>query len=461
MAQIFKEGEMKVRPDVYYRYSNKGKNDSVGAVDGISALVMQAPWGPIGEVKVFTKVSDIKETYGECDGSKMAEAMFEEGARTIYAYRTGDTGGAKGTLTQGENVVITAKYEGDFPIKVKVQKQPGDETKQCFVIVDGAVKESFFFDAVGEEEAAVLADVLQSSAYITMEGGKTGAVAEFEQALTGGSDPSVTGDGYVEGFYALEPYYYNVICCDTIAEGIQNLLHEYIDEAVKVGKFPIGVVGGDTTAAFNERKNKAAGFNDEQIAFIGNAYADPDGNAVPSIMAVARLAGAIAATPSNKSIVHRAIKGAIDVPEKFTNIQYEEAILSGMILFSKSSDGQIWFDSGVTTLVAPDETQDAGWKKLKRTKVRNELMHRLDVIMERLIGKVNCDDNGIADVLQAGMGLLKDMAREKKILDGATFTLDGENPKTSDSAWFIVEADDIDSLEKIYLHYRFSNMPTA
>ena len=58
-------------------------------------------------------------------------------------------------------------------------------------------------------------------------------------------------------------------------------------------------------------------------------------------------------------------------------------------------------------------------------------------------------------------GLLKDMAREKKILDGATFTLDAENPKTSDSAWFVVEADDIDSLEKIYLHYRFSNMPTA
>ncbi len=79
-------------------------------------------------------------------------------------------------------------------------------------------------------------------------------------------------------------------------------------------------------------------------------------------MAAARLAGAIAATPSNKSIVHRAIKNAIDVPEKFTNAQYEEAILSGMILFSKSSDGQIWFDSGVTTLVAPDENQDAGWK---------------------------------------------------------------------------------------------------
>lgn len=461
MAQIFKEGEMKVRPDVYYRYSNKGKNDNVGAVDGINALVMQASWGPVGEVKAFSKAAEVKEVYGNCDAALMAEAMFEEGASSIYIYRAGGTGGAKGSLKQGENVVITAKYEGDYPIKVKVQKQPGDEVKQCFVIIDDTVKETFFFDAVEEGEATALAEALKSSAYITMEGGKTGAVAEFEQTLTGSVDPSVTGDGYVEGFYALEPYYYNVICCDTIAEGVQNLLHEYIDEAVKVGKFPIGVVAGDTTATFNERKAKAAGFNDEQIAFMGNTYADPDGNSAPPILAAARLAGAIAATPANKSIVHRAIKNASDVPEKFTNAQYEEAILAGMILFSKSSDGQIWFDSGVTTLVKPDDTQDAGWKKLKRTKVRNELMHRLDVIMERLIGKVNCDDNGIADVLQAGMGLLKDMAREKKILDGATFTLDAENPKTSDSAWFVVEADDIDSLEKIYLHYRFSNMPTA
>ena len=88
----------------------------------------------------------------------------------------------------------------------------------------------------------------------------------------------------------------------------------------------------------------------------------------------------VSATPSNKSIVHRAIKNASDIPEKFTNSQYEEAIQGGVILFSKNSDGQIWFDSGVTTLTILDENQDAGWKKLKRTKVRNELMHRLDPV---------------------------------------------------------------------------------
>jgi len=87
-------------------------------------------------------------------------------------------------------------------------------------------------------------------------------------------------------------------------------------------------------------------------------------------------------------------------------------------------------------------------------------MRRLHVAMEKKIGKVNCDSDGIADVIQTGIRVLNDMAREKKIMQGGIFTLDTENPQTSDSAWFIVEVDDIDTLEKIYLHYRFSNTQT-
>ena len=45
MAQIYKEGEIKVRPDVYYRYSNKGAAKTA-AIDGINAIVVKAPWGP-------------------------------------------------------------------------------------------------------------------------------------------------------------------------------------------------------------------------------------------------------------------------------------------------------------------------------------------------------------------------------------------------------------------------------
>ncbi len=459
MAQIFREGEMKVRPDVYYRYSNRGTEEA-GAVDGIAALVMKAPWGPGQQVCAFSSAADLLETYGDCDGAAMAEIMFAEGVNTVYVYRAG-TGGTKAALTQGDNVALTAKYEGVYPIKVKVLALPGGKQKQCLVIADGKVKEVYTFAAGGDDEAAALAEELKASAYVTAQPGKTGTVEEFEAVLSGGTDPGVTADSYLEGCQALEPYYYNVICCDTNADGVQNVLAAYVEEVVKTGKFPIAVMSADMTKPLADRMAEAAAKNHGQIAMIGNTYTDLTGIAAPAIFAAAHLAGAVAATPANQSIVHKSLRGAGDVTERFTGTQYEDAIKNGLVLLSRSADGQVWFDSGVTTLVSLDESQDAGWKKLKRTKVRNELMRRLHIMMEKKIGKVNCDSDGIADVVQSATRVLDDMAREKKIMQGGSFTLDADSPLTSDSAWFIVEVDDIDTLEKIYLHYRFSNVQNA
>ena len=44
---------------------------------------------------------------------------------------------------------------------------------------------------------------------------------------------------------------------------------------------------------------------------------------------------------------------------------------------------------------------------------------------------------------------------EGKLQAGATFLEDRNMPYTTDSAWFVIEADDVDSLEKIYLEYQF------
>jgi hypothetical protein len=47
------------------------------------------------------------------------------------------------------------------------------------------------------------------------------------------------------------------------------------------------------------------------------------------------------------------------------------------------------------------------------------------------------------------------MVSEGKLASGAKFVEDTANPASGDSAWFVVQADDIDSLEKIYLQYQF------
>lgn len=461
MAQIYREGEIKIRPDVYYRYSNRGSNRVV-ATDGINAIVMKASWGPTGEVRSFSRIEDLRDAYGDCTGTDMAAAMFEEGIVRAYVYRVAGTSGAKATATIGTGVTITAKYEGTHPIKIKIQQKPGDEnTMQAIVLVNTVVKETFDFDSSGSTNSDELCAALNKSVYVTAEAPETAEkVTAIEKELSGGADPTTTSAGYGAGYSALEPYYYNVICQDSTETDVQTLLAEYMEEIVKVGKFPFAVLAA-TDATFTDKLAKAKGFNNANIVCIGNSYVDNDGNTVDPVMAVARTAAAISVTPSDRSIVHKTISGASDIPEKYTNTQYEDAILNGLLLFSVSSDGQIWFDSGIDTLVNLAGNQDEGWKKIKRTKVRGELMYRLDTALEKKIGKINCDADGIADVIQTGSGILNDMAGEKKLATGGSFYLDEGNPATSDSAWFIIEADDIDTLEKIYLHYQFRAEPTA
>ena len=127
-----------------------------------------------------------------------------------------------------------------------------------------------------------------------------------------------------------------------------------------------------------------------------------------------------------------------------------------MLMVSLSPDGSVWYDTGINTLTAPDsDTQDAGWKKIRRVKTRFELIDRLDRELGPKVGKVSCDSDGVADIIQTGQRVLDAMANEGKLLSGATFTEDSSNPHGGDSAWFVIQADDIDSLEKIYLLYQF------
>ena len=84
------------------------------------------------------------------------------------------------------------------------------------------------------------------------------------------------------------------------------------------------------------------------------------------------------------------------------------------------------------------------------------MFDRLDRQLAPKVGRISADTDGVADVVQTGQRVLDAMANsEGKLQPGASFYADPENPYTGDSAWFIIQADDIDSLEKIYLQYQF------
>ena len=466
MSVIYNAGETKKRPGVYRRQSNIGFSSPTGGQDGICAIPVQASWGPLGKVVKNTLASNLIDnygagTYGAGYTVPAAEAMFKGGASTVYTYRLG-TGGKKASISLATGLTATAKYPGAMKISVAIQTKIGDDTKkQILVYAEDSLVETFGFSADGKTEGANLIKAASDSKYldITGEGTTVAVLTLTEGTLTGGENPAVTNEDYSTAFAAFEAYYYNTIALDKADDAdmsLSLLLSAYLDNAYKLGKLGIAVVGEKTTTDFATRCSHAKQFNDEKVVFLGGGYKagteDKDG-----VLAICYTAGLIAATPSNQGITHTVISEATELCESLTYAQYEEAIDAGMLLLSTSPDGSVWYDTGINTLTKLNEnTQDEGWKKIRRVKVRFEMIDRLDRELTPKVGKVSADSDGIADIIQAAQRVLDAMANnEGKLHPGATFTEDPSNPYNGDSAWFIIQADDIDSLEKIYLHYQF------
>lgn len=468
MAVFYHEGETKKRPGVYQRHTNVGFDILTnGAQDGICAIPVKASWGPLGKVIRNTLASDLTKNYGKGEYGTgytvpAAAAMFAGGASTVYTYRLG-TGGTAASKELTSGLTATAKYVGTMPLSVAVQEKLGDSTRKQLQVYTGTTLVETWEFAAGEAEGAALIAAAAESSYIILSAtGEAPAtvpvLAVASGALTGGVDPTVTNSDYSAAFAALEPYYYNTIALDVDDDKdmtLSLLLHSYLANAYKLGKLGVAVVGEKTTVEFETRCAHSRSFNDAKVVYLGGGYmAGTDSK--DGVMAICYTAGVIASTPSNQGITHTVVKGATELCESLTYAQYEDAIDAGMLLLSMAPDGTIWYDSGINTLINPDSgTQDDGWKKIRRVKVRFELLDRLDRVLMPKVGRVPADSNGVADVIQTGRRVLDAMVTEGKIMAGATFAEDPANPMTGDSAWFIIQADDVDSLEKIYLQYQF------
>lgn len=467
MAKFYYQDEKKIRPGFYQRYENAATERTTKVDYGIAAITIQANWGPVGRVVTCNSTTELKDAFGTAKTVDAALALFEGGARRVHAYRLG-TGGKAASVQLNDGtgstpvVKISAKYPGTRSFTLTVRQKLGAELIKELLIIEGTeIKESIYFAAgKNEPDALVKAVADVNSEYITAEkltegDGTIKAVAQ--EAMSGGQDPTVSNTEYSAGFNALEAYDWRVICSDTTTIAVHYLLHEYIKRVYANGKMALGVVGEPTSENFATRKEHAASFDDEKMIYLGSGYKKGT-TEVNGYKAVALLAGIVSNTEANQSIVHTEIPDATDLMEVLTNSQYEDAIRNGMILFSLSPEGKVWIDSGVNTLITPNKYQDEGWKKIKRVVTRFEMFQRVDKNVSPLIGKVNCDDDGIANVIQVGQGILNEMIAEKKLFDGASICEDPDRPYESDSAWFILAADDIDTLEKIYVNYhlRFS-----
>lgn len=473
MGAFFIAGEKKVRPGVYFRYEDYGTPPTAGADDGVGAVTIRSNWGPLNEAVLLENYTEIEKKFGDGGTNGTTAAALEQfkgGVNTAYAIRIG-TGGTNGSYvikdtaeTPTTVITLTLKYPGDRAFAVTIRPTADDPTVSELIFLEGTTQlESIAFSNATNSVAALMAAFAeQGSEYfvLTKTVDSTNALATVTQAaITPGTNPTVNNAAYSAALEVLEAYRWNVLSIDTEEPAVHEILKLYLNRLYEGGRFCMGVVGEPTTVAFETRLTHAAAFNDYQIVYVGHGFIDTSGKTYEGYLAAARIAGLIASTPSSESITHSSIASAVDLSEPLTNAQYIKAIQSGMLTFSLSAANVVWVEQGINTLVSPGANDDEGWKKIKRVKVRFELFQRLNDSTEPLVGKVNNDEDGRANVIQVGNNVCREMIAEKKLLAGARVELDPDNPPQGDSAWFIVFADDVDALEKLYFNFKFRFTP--
>lgn len=477
MGAFFIQGEQKVRSGVYKRYEDWSNPPVAGADDGKSAATVRSNWGPVGKAITLERDTDITKYFGSGGENGTTDCpllQFKGGSSVVYAVRLGK-GGTQGSLeiadSNGAAVLkLVLKYPGSRVFHITIRPTLADVAKKELLILEGTEQlEKIEFAAGGNESAALLAAYAESgSEYFTLS-----AIAESEaelasieqEAITPGTDPVITADSYSEAFEILEGsrYRWSCIAIDTDDVAIHMLLQSFLNRIYSNGKAAIGFIGEPTSVDFETRLAHATEYNDYKIVYVGNGYIDLSGAVYEGWKAAALISGLVAGTPSKQSITHTVITGAVDLNEILTNTQYERAIKAGMLTFSVSSANAVWVEQGITTFTTPKSAEkpndDAGWKKIKRVKVRFELFQRIDDTVEPQTGKLNNDDDGRKTIVQICNSVCNTMVAETKLLAGAHVEEDPDNPPQGDSAWFLVYADDVDAMEKAYFTYKFRFAP--
>lgn len=466
MAGTFTVGERKARPGVYHRYENVGGVSIAGAINGIGAGVIRANWGPLNKVVEFGPSTKVSTIYGSGNTEDLITEMFAGGLTGGFFVRAG-SGGTAPTLalkleSGGDAGTITGAYVGDRAFTASIRDSIITDQRECVIYEGTAEFLKVSFAPGGDEPAALkaaMANATKDFMFLPAEN-VTGALAGVIQAeFTPGTNPTTTNADYSNAFDALEPYVYNVICLDTDSISVQMLLDAYLDRVYETGNYPMCTIAADSTKGLEERMTIARSFNDPKITYVLNSAVDAAGRTYEGYQIAARIGGIIASTPSNQSVTHEVVANMVDLDRSLTNTEITQALKSGCIVLTKNNDGQVWIEQGINTLITPNAEQDEGWKKIRRVKTRFELMQRMDDSLEKMIGRVNNDPDGRASVIAAGNKLIKLMNREGKLLEGGYMREDAGNPPEGDSAWFIIAVDDIDSIEFVYLVYRYRFAP--
>lgn len=465
MARYLNYGSEATRPGNYFNYDKKGQDKVAGATDGVCAVLFKSDWGPLCEAVVRTADEGYESVFGNGGTTDAIALNIEGGASELILVRVG-TGGTAATLTLKNDastsvdaVKFTAKYVGSRAFTISIRDSISDDTKREAIIYDGTAEfEKKTFDKGTGEVDGIVAAFADSDNFIVKKASTsvTGALATVTQlAFTAGTDPTTTTSDYSTALSVAEQYEQNVICVDSNEYAVIALVTAYCQRMFNAGKNVMGVVGEAKTTNLDVRMQHAAACNVPNMVYVLNGnlehglYGTIDG-----YQTAAKIGGMIASGSCKYSLTHTVLTSITALNENLTEANINAGEESGCLVLTLNASRQVWIDSAITTLVTLAANQDSGWKKIRRTKTRFELLTRANQTIDEMVGKVDNDTAGRITLKDTILTVGIAMIGEGKI-QYCDVQEDAAHPADGDSCWFIIDIIDKDSAEHIYLRYLF------
>lgn len=464
MARYLNYGVEATRPGNYFNFDKKGTDKVVGATDGVCAVLFKSNWGPLGEAVIRTADEGYESVFGNGGTTDAIALNMEGGSSELILVRVG-TGGTKAALTikntastPVDAVKLEAKYVGSRAFTLTIRDSISDDSKREAIIYDGTAEfEKREFASGGDEAAAMVAAFAESENFTaTKVGTATGVLAaQTQTAFTAGTDPTASTTEYSAALSIAEQYEQNCIVVDSSEYTIIALVTAYCQRMFNAGKNVIGVVGEAKTVDLASRMQHAAACNSANMVYVlnGNVEHGVYGT-IDGYQTAAKIGGMIASGSCKFSLTHTVLSSITALNEILTEANINAGEESGCLVLTLNSKRQVWIDSAITTLVTLAANQDSGWKKIRRTKTRFELLTRANNSVDEVVGKVDNDPAGRITIKDTILTVGIAMIGEGKI-QYCDVQEDAAHPAEGDSCWFIIDMIDKDSAEHIYLRYLF------
>ena len=431
----------KVQPGVYINTKSSGNLSANVGEKGTVAIAEPLSWGPCEVMQTIIPGEDLTPYIGYDVTNKKAMFLREmmKGSDTtprpvkILLYRPKGTGGVKASGTVGA-LSVTALYEGvrGHDITMIVQEDPDTEgTYVVSTVVDG--------QTVDEQTVTALSE-LSANAWVTFSGTGNTFTETAGTALSGGTDPTVSNVDYSAFLSALEKYPFDIVVYDGTEQVVIQAYASFVKRiSERIGQKCQAVMAG------------AHNSNTEWVISVGNGVKLSDGTVLTPQQVTWWVGGAEAGAPYNQSLTYSRYPDAIEASPKLTDMEIEEAIQNGKLVFTDTFDA-VKVCTDINTLTSFTADKQKCFSKNRVMRVLNQFCN--DVYKQfslNYIGKANNNEDGRNLLKGWIVGYLNEMQANGGVQNFESDDVEVLAGNEIDSVVVNVAIQPVDSIEKIYM----------